>query len=167
MSLSEALVEAYANAPADEIVIETLEIDHPTFDAPIRIATGIEEDIDLPLAENGQEVTHKALQVIVIPPGVTEDGPTPMRVRIDNISLFLLPHLRDALQGTAPLSVVYRAYTTSDLSKPGEVIGGLQLRSVTMTAAWVEGTVGFREIERQAFPLRTYDEEFYPTLQQI
>ena len=36
-NLSDALKEAYASAPADVIILDTLEIRHPTFDQPIRV----------------------------------------------------------------------------------------------------------------------------------
>lgn len=167
MSLTEAMVEAYAVAPAGETIIETIELDHPSFDEPARIASGIEEDILLPPAEGADPVLFRAVQVQVIPPGMGEDGPTPMRLKLDAVSGWLLPYLRAAMQSTAPVSVTYRAYTTADLTQPGEVIDGLELRHVTLTATAAEGTVSFREIELQAFPLPTYDETYYPALQTV
>lgn len=165
MSLTEAMEEAYAANPAGEVVIETIELDHATFDDPVRIATGVEEDIDLPLTLGGDPVTFKALQISVILPGVTADGPTPMRLRVDNVSSFLLPYLRSAIQSTTPITLTYRAYTTTDLTQPGDVISGLELRDVSLSATSAESTVGFREIELQAFPLSTYSQDDYPALQ--
>lgn len=165
MTLTAAMQEAYAANPAGEIVIETLELDHVTFDRPIRIASNVEEDVSLPLTAGGSPVLFKALAVSVTLPGVSEDGPTPMRIRIDNVSGYLLPYLRAAIQSTSPIGVTYRAYTSIDLTAPGDVIDGLQLRSVDLTATSAEAAVGFREIEMEAFPRRTYDSTYYPALQ--
>lgn len=167
MTLTAAMQEAYAANPGGEIVIETLELDHVTFEAPVRIAANVDEDVALPLTSGGPDVAFKALAVSVTLPGVSEDGPTPMRIRIDNVSGYLLPYLRAAIQSTAPIGVIYRAYTSIDLSAPGDVIDGLQLRSVDLTATSAEGAVGFREIEMEAFPRRTYDQTFYPALSNL
>ena len=169
MSVTDAIKEAYAVQPADEMVYETLELDHPAFAAPVRVVTGVEENIDLPVwdEEVGAyvDVEFTAMQVSVVAPGSNEDGPTPMRLRVDNVSAFLIPYLRAATQSTAPVNVTYRAYAASDLSQPGELIDGLELRDVSVTAAAAEASLGFKEIESQNFPLSTYDEEFYPALQ--
>ncbi|EJW12729.1 Transcriptional regulator [Rhodovulum sp. PH10] len=159
--------EAYAANPAGEVVIETLELDHVGFAEPVRIASNVEDDVLLPLVAGGDPVTFRALAVAVTLPGVSEDGPTPMRVRIDNVSGLLLPYLRAAIQSTAPISVVYRAYTSADLTGPGDVIDGLQLRSVDLTATTAEGEVSFREVAMEAFPRATYDGTFYPALSNL
>lgn len=166
MSVTDALAEAYANQPAGEVVIETLQLDHITFDAPIYIATGVLDDISLPLVLSGSPILHKALQISVTPPGMGPDGPTPLKVTIDNVSSFLLPFLRLAVGATDPIGVTYRCYTTTDLSQPGDVVSGLELRDVDLGPVSADGTIGFREIELQAFPLATYDQQFYPALQQ-
>lgn len=165
MSVTDAMAEAYATQPAGEVIIDTLELDHPTFDEPVRIATGVQEDITLPLTLGGDTALFRALQISLTLPGMDADGPTPAKVRIDNVSSLLLPYIRAAIQSTDPISVVYRGYTTSDLTQPGDVIEDLELRDVSLSPSWAEGTLTFKQVELQAFPLATYDEEHYPTLQ--
>lgn len=164
MSLTEAIKLAYAANPAGETIIETIELDHVTFAAPIRVACNVHEDIDLPPADGEPAVTFTALGVDVTLTGVDDDGPTEMRVRMDLVQELLLPYLEDAVAATAPFEVTYRAYTSLDLSKPGDVISGLQLKMATLTATSAEATVTYPEIETQAFPLRTYDATSYPAL---
>jgi hypothetical protein len=167
MSVIAAMEEAYATQPVGEHVIETLELDHETFDAPVRIATNTPDfaDINLPLVLDADPVAFLATQVNVTPPGMTADGPTPMRVRVDNVGSLLLPYCRAAIQSTGAISVTYRAYLASDLTQPGEVYSGLELRDVDLGSSAAEGVVGFREIERQAFPLATYSAQYFPGLQ--
>lgn len=164
MSLTAAIEEAYAANPAGEVVFETLELDHITFVAPIRVVVNHTDDLDLPLTLGGTPVTFTACGAAVTRPGIDDDGPTPMRIRIDNVSQLLQPYLRDAIAATNPITVTYRAYSSTDLTQPGEVIGGLEIRDVSLTATAAEGSVSFRQIELQAFPLRTYDQEYYPAL---
>jgi hypothetical protein len=108
-----------------------------------------------------------ACQVSITLPGVGQDGPTPAKVSIDNVSNLLLPYLRDAVQANSPISVVYRAYTSADMTQPGDVVDGLELWDVDLTAVSAEGTLKFRELELQAFPLSTYDQSYYPALQDM
>jgi hypothetical protein len=165
MSMTAALVDAYANAPQDVVVLETLEIDHPAFDAPAYIlCAGRETDIELPLTFGGEPVLFKYVPTQIVLPGESEDGPGPMQLRIANASRFLLEYLRAAAEGNQSISIVYRAYSDADLTRPGEVLRGYRLGKPSMTPEWVEATVGLREIELQAFPLFTYDDEYYPNL---
>ena len=165
VSLTAAMTEAYAANPAGVSVIETIELNHVTFAEPVRIATGVQEDISLPLTLGGAAALFRALQISVTLPGVSEDGPTPMRLRIDNVSSFLLPYIRDAVQSTEPIALTYRAYASDDLTQPGDVVTAMELRDVSLSAVSAEATVALKEIELQAFPLATYDEDLYPALQ--
>jgi hypothetical protein len=85
-------------------------------------------------------------------------------VRIDHVSRLLRPYLTDAVQAGAPIAVTYRAYLAGE-AQPGEVIDGMELWSVSLTATAAEGTLKFRELELQAFPLAIYDQTYYPALQ--
>lgn len=159
------MAEAYASAPRQHTILETLELRHPAFTTPVRVVTGVGEDQTLPLGSGQGSAIFTAMDISVTPPGFSEDGPGQAKLRIDNVSGLLLPYLRDAVASTQPITVTYRAYTTADLSQPGDVITDLELREVTLTATAAEGTLSFKEIETQAFPLRTYDLESYPALQ--
>ena len=159
------MAEAYAANPAGVSVIETVELNHVAFAEPVRVATGVQNDISLPLTLGGSVVLFKALQISVTLPGVSEDGPTPMRLRIDNVSSFLLPYIRDAVQSSEPIALIYRAYASDDLTQPGDVVSAMELRDVSLSAVNAEATVALKEIELQAFPLATYDEQLYPALQ--
>ena len=165
MSLTAAMTEAYAANPAGVSVIETIELNHVAFAEPVRIATGVQADISLPLTLGGTVALFRALQISVTLPGVGEDGPTPMRLRIDNVSSLLLPYIRDAVQSSEPIALIYRAYASDDLTQPGDVVSAMELRDVSLSAVSAEATVALKEIELQAFPLATYDEQLYPALQ--
>ncbi|MBI5111296.1 MAG: DUF1833 family protein [Rhodovulum sp.] len=165
MSVTEAMREAWAANPAGETIIETIELDHVTFDQPVRIACNVSEDVDLPPAAGADPVTWTAIAVSVVPPGVDDGGPSPMRLGIDLLSQHLLPYLEAATAATSPISVTYRSYTTADLSRPGELITGLELRVASLTATEAQVTVAWPQTATRAFPRATYDSIFYPALQ--
>lgn len=166
MSLSAALQVAYASNPKGPPPLETLELDNATFASPARLlVSGGNENVMLPLTLGGDPVEFIWCPTQVTLPGVSVDGPTPMRLRINNVTKVLLPYLRLAVGSTLPITVVYRAYAASDLTQPGQVLSGFRIKVASMDAASVEATVTLKEIELQAFPLLTYDETYYPTLQ--
>lgn len=165
MSLTEAMEEAYAANPHGESVIETVELNHPTFDEPVRVASGVDDDITLPLELGGEPVLFKAIGFSAVLPGASEDEPTPMKLRVNDANGVLTPYLKAAVGSTWPIEVTYRAYTTTELTRPGDVIGRLFLSDVDQDASGAEGALTFQEIELQAFPLATYDQTYYPMLQ--
>lgn len=165
MSLTDAMQEAYAANDHSYVIIETIQLDHITFDSPVRLARNIDEDIMLPLTSGGGAVLFTALPFSAILPGQGPEGPSAMSLKISDVNGALTPYLELAVQSTTPIEITYRSYTTADLSEPGDVIDGLFLNEVQQTAEGVTGSINFQEIELQAFPLATYDEEYYPTLQ--
>lgn len=170
MAQSAALQEAYARARKTD-VYETIELNHPTFATPVRIITGWQhptaEDpltpMSLPVGTGNADFIP--CQVSVTPPGVDDSGPTPAKVTIDAVSDLLRTYLKGAVVSSLPITVIYRAYAVDDLSIPGDVIDGLELWEVDLTGTEATGTLKFKELELQAFPLMTYDSVFYPAIQ--
>lgn len=164
MSLSDAIKEAYADPEVTDDIIETLELDHPTFDTPVRIVANTATDQVLQL-ESGATATFVACPVAIQLDGFDDDGPTSAQVRIDNVSGLLHPYLKDAIQAGHPLTVVYRAWTTAEMSRPGEVRGGLVLSRVSLSPTTAMGTLEpASKADRQAFPRMTYSLADYQAL---
>lgn len=163
--LTEAMTEAYAANSANYRIYETMELNHVTFDEPIRVIVGVDEDMMLPLTPGGTPVLFKATAFRIILPGSTEDGPTQARAEIDNVSGELNQYLEDAVATDQPVTAIYRGYTTADLTRPGDTITGLELWDVDLSPMTATGTLRFKELELQAFPLPIYDEEYYEALQ--
>lgn len=168
LRLTSAMEEAYASAPSNVVILHTLELNHPTFSDPIRIVTGDEgipagEYVLLTL-ENGIEVWFTAMAFDVIPPGYDDDGPTAGRIRIDGVSGLLLPYLENVAVNAGNIAVTYRAYRSDARFEPGDVISGLKLKRVDVSATAVEAEIGFDEVGTQAFPRLTYDIDTYPSL---
>lgn len=159
MARSDAMAEAYAAVPHDDFVFECLVLDHLTFESPILVVANATDDVTL-----GGEV-YKAIPVSVTLPGFSADGPTPARISIDNVSQILVTYLRDAIMSDQPIKVTYRAFLNSDRFQVGDEIKDLELWDVDVGPTSAEGSLRYRELELQAFPLATYDSQYYPALQ--
>lgn len=162
--LTEAMKEAYASPEYDEVVIDTLQLDHASFERPIYIACNVPENIPLPIVEYGPLFEFVAMGIKITPPSFDDDGMGSAQVQIDNVSGLLERHARAAVQGGTPILVTYRAYTSSDLNQPGEVYSGMLLKRVSLTATMATGTLEMPEHETQAFPRLTYSVADYPAL---
>ena len=141
-----------------------MELDHPTFETPVRILANGESDMTLPI-EGGTQVLFQACGVAITLQGYDDDGPTTGQVLIDNVSKLLQPYLKDAVQAGLPITVKYRGYTRSDLSAPGEIRGGMLLSRVSLGPTSATGTLEMAtKADRQAFPRLTYDLAKYKAL---
>jgi hypothetical protein len=98
-------------------------------------------------------------------PSEGPDGPSGWNLIISAVSGDIIPYLESAKDGTSPLELTYVQYATSDLTQPGEVWENIKINKVTLDASSIQGQPIFEEIDTQAFPLLTYDEEYYPMLQ--
>ena len=71
ITLEEAIAEAYASAPDDEIIYDALEIDHPSFVAPARLVnwpvTGPEPDVFKFLHEDTAPLNSSRKRLLPIP----------------------------------------------------------------------------------------------------
>lgn len=177
MSISAAMEEALASAPRDVEIIETVELTHPSLSGPIRLMSAPDDTgfsyheidgkrvpyMELPLTFGGTPVEFVVCAFEVVPPGFGDDGPTPARMSIDNVSGYVHEKLKN-LSGNNSLGFTYRAYRSDDLTAPGEVISGLLIREVEITATQVSGQPELDDISTQAFPRVTYTMEDYPGL---
>jgi hypothetical protein len=159
MSLTDAMKEAYAEPDLEDVIIDTLELDHPAFEQPIRIVPNADADMTL-----GGHL-HQALGMSITLSGFDDDGQTTGQIRIENVSSMLVPYLYAAVQAGTPIEVTYRAYLQSNLNTPGEVRGGLFLSKVSLNATSATGTLEAQsKHDTQAFPRLTYSLSKYKAL---
>jgi hypothetical protein len=169
VTVSQALAEIYAS-PGDEIVIWAVELTHPALAEPVRVVHNSEEDLTLPLAAGVGAPTalHVACAFDVTLSGFDEDGPTDAKLRIDNVSQLLFDPLEAAQGSNQPVTVVLRSYIFDPPTMTpqlAEVITGLYLKSVEVTATTAEGTL-YREDGRglnfPSGPRAFFDLQRYP-----
>lgn len=120
--LLDAIQEAYASAPTEQIVHETLEIHHTGFVAPIRVVRALVDlsaRLEASAPENGGEyVTFLAYNFRFVKPERGTSGAPQATIVIDNINSAIYEALHDAAMSGAKLTVYYREYLDTDLTQP-------------------------------------------------
>ncbi len=169
VTLSEAIKEAYASAPADEVIHHTLEIWHPNFSDPIYVVrdfADLNATIEAGAARNaGIEVTFVAFAFEIVPPDVDKGGVPQCVIEIDNVSREILANIEAAMSGTDPIVVIYRAYLSSDLAGPeNDPPLELTIHSITADPFKVRAVAGFGSLANLRFPRQDYSAEVFPGL---
>lgn len=168
-SLSAAIKEAYAAAPANVVIYHTLEIRHASFASPIRVVRDL-VDLDATLEASAPEdasteVTFLAYSFDLVPPEVGAGGPPQLAIEIDNVSREILANIELAMASTSLLEVIYRAYASDDLTAPAnDPPLTLTIFSITATPMRIRAVAGFADLSNKRFPAETYTAETFPGL---
>lgn len=169
--VSDEIREAYAVAPRDRVVWQTVELRHPAFEVPVRLVRGRRRGVPLvaTLESNaplnaGEAVSFDPFAFEFIPPGQDSNGPTPARAVVDNISGALIEKLDLTLTDNRAIEVTYRVFRDDQLNAPGDVVRNLFLTDVEVTASRATGELRYREVATQGFPLKLYSRDLFPAL---
>jgi hypothetical protein len=122
MTVSNALQRARASAPAYEIILDTIEIRHASFPAPIRLVRGdtdLQATLEASAPENaGEQVTFTHAGFELVLPRAGQDGFQMLTLNIGNIDKAVMRHLEIASANPGPVTVIFRQYLLSDTSGP-------------------------------------------------
>ena len=168
-ALSAALREAYASAPAEEVVLHTLELRHPAFDLPIRVVRDhvpLDARLEASAPEGPVMVTFAAYPFDLRPPDQTSTGLPQCLVEIDNVSREILVQVDAAVIDGRPVEMVYRAYLAGSAADGPETDPPLvmTLASVSATPLRIRATAGFPDLLNRRFPRLDYDLRRFPGL---
>lgn len=173
-SISEALAEAYASAPADEVILHTIELLHPAFlDAGQPVGVRVVRDTQnhtltleagAPL-DAGQAVEFTGMAFEFSRPDVLPDGSPVVQLEVDNVSRELMRHLDAAAMSPDQVTLIYREYLASDPTGPqNDPPLQLTLLSVSADSLRVRGQAGFVQVANRRFPNVDYTPEAFPGL---
>jgi hypothetical protein len=113
-----------ASAPAGIVLIETLELLHPAFGAPIRITNQLQEVVatleDSAPQNPGEVVPFQSVSFALVLPRAGDGGDQTIDITISNIGQGASARLEEAMASPGPITVIYRLYTSDDLSGPAE-----------------------------------------------
>lgn len=131
-TISEALAEAYAIAPAEEIIVDTLEVRHPSFiDAAgnpdsmwittneVELSAEIEGGAPI---KAGQTVVFRAIPFSFSRPRIEAGSTASIDIRIDNINRDWIKALDRAVVEPSKILVCYRCYLASSLLDGPQII---------------------------------------------
>lgn len=175
VAYSEALAEAYASAPEDAVILDTLEFRHPTFldgSTPfaVRLVSNHEDitatlEADAPL-DPSTAVLFRACRINLVRPSETEGGAAAeLAISIDNVARYLIQYLDRAKETRDLLLVTWRPYVASDLTGPHiRPVPTFTMKSVNCTMSTVSGRAGFGELNNRRFPAIEYTSKKHPGL---
>jgi hypothetical protein len=163
MSLQDAIKEAYASAPVNRIIINTIEIRQTGVQDPIYIAQSHREIIAND--ENGIPRTFSPVGFQFSLPPSNEEGFRSLNIAIDNIGRQVSDFVKAAKSEPVPVEAVYRPYLSDDLTVP-QMIPPLVLflKDIQVTNHSVTGRATFMDIVNKKFPWALYNRARFPAL---
>jgi len=175
--LSEALKEAYAEAPADVVILHTLEIRHSNFidnngdPAPIRIVkdyNDLEARLESKAPLNSEEiVTFIGFAFDISLPKIDDTSNPEIIITIDNVSLEILDNIERAVTSKDFIEVTYRPYLSTELDYPHyDPPLHMTLTNITANLHSIKAKASFSNFANLSFPKETYTIAKFPSLGQ-
>lgn len=174
-TLSQALKEAYASAPADVILLHTLELRHPSFiddngnPTAIRVVRDNVNHIctieDSSPLDAGKMVEFIAMGFdLELPP--VEAIPVPeIMLTLDNVSTEIIQYLDRAVETQDMIEMTYRPYLSNDLSCPQmNPPITLVITDIIANISKITATARMMDIGNKSFPAENYTIKKYPGL---
>jgi len=162
-SLTDAIKEAYAVAPANQVILDTLEIRQTGVQNPIYLVKSrralVAND------ENGVERTFEPCSFQFSLPPSNEEGFQSLNVAVDNVGRRLKDFIELAKSNQVPVEAIYRPYLSDNLSQPHMIPPlVLYLKDLKVTAMQVTGRATFMDVVNKKFPSHLYTRERFPSL---
>ena len=169
-SLKEAIREAYASAPSSEVVLFTIEMNHPAFTQPLRVVRDnvkLEAYLGDSAPENpGEKVTFVPYAFDLTLPEMDEYGKPEITITIDNVGRDIMNYIEAAVRTRYKIDVIYRLYLASDTSGPqNDPPMVMQVNTINATPKSISLVAGFADLSNRTFPKFLYTLEQFPSLQ--
>lgn len=168
-SLSAAIREAYASAPASEIIYDTIELWHPAWSQPVRVV----REWNTLTAKLESTAPRDASQWVVFTPfsfdfsrpDVTSGALPEIVVTIDNVGAELVAYIDAAANSADKVELIYRPYLESDLTVP-HINPPLTftIREIGVDVLKITARAGFTDLGSRKFPNQLYTSERFPGL---
>jgi hypothetical protein len=174
-ALSQALKEAYASAPSDQIILHTLELRHPAFVDELGQTTAIrvvrdtaylDVRLEASAALNGGEMVRFIAMGFELDLPPVDTLPVPeITVTLDNVSREIVRHLDAAAESQAVIEVTYRPYLSTDLEGPQmDPPIHLVLTEVEADIFRITGGARMLDVGNKSFPGISYTAKTFPGL---
>jgi hypothetical protein len=169
-TLSLAIQEAYASALSDAVLYHTLEIWHPDFTVPIRV---VRDHADLTARieagaprDAGTMQTFVAFAFDLVPPDVSTSAVPQCIIELDNVGRDIIGPIEASLGSAEPITVIYRAYLSGNLTIGPENDPPLALTILAISANVfrIRATCGFGDMANRRFPALDYTASVFPGL---
>lgn len=162
-SLTDAIKEAFALAPAHQVVLNTLEIRQEGVQGPIFLVQARRPVIATD--EDGNTRTFEACGFQFSLPPSNEEGFQSLNIAIDNVGRRLRTFIETAKGSKVAVEAKYRPYLSDDLTQPQMVPPlVLYLKDLQVTDFQVTARATFMDIVNKKFPRELYTRERFPSL---
>jgi hypothetical protein len=174
-SLSAAIREAYAAAPADMVILHTLELRHPSFlddqgqPTAIRVVrdhTDLMARLEVGAPVDGGSIVRFVAMGFELELPPVDTAPVPeIAVTLDNVSREIVRHLDAASTSQDKIKLTYRPYLSTDLEGPQmDPPITLILTEVEADVFRITGRARMLDIGNKAFPAENYTAKRFPGL---
>lgn len=168
-ALTAAIREAYASAPASEIVYHTLELRHPGFTQPLRVVRDVSPlTARLEASAPADPLAWVEFQPFAFDfslPEVATGGLPEITITIDNVSAEIISYLDAAANSADLIEVTYRPYLASDLSAPQmDPPLTLTIREASADVFRITARAAYVDLSNRTFPRELYTSERFPGL---
>ena len=164
MSAVLAEVNAGANAALD-VIIRTLELTSPSWDAPVFICTGF-EDITA-VTEDMRTVTFIGANIDIALAAKNNKGNQTLAFAVDNTTGEASRLIDQAIEANARVTAIYRTYLSGNLSAPAEKPYVLTLLSGSIQGQEAQLQTGYFNMIGVAWPRQLYTVNFAPALRYL
>ena len=160
-TLSTALKEAYASAPAG-VILHTLELRHPSFSAPIRVvrdnaSLSAKLEATAPV-DASTYVTFVAMAFDFTKPEISPTGIPQISIEIDNVDRAIVANIEAAMTTAQMVQCTYREYLSTDLTAPqNNPPLSMTIMNISADVFKVHATAGFPNLLNKRFPNTEYD----------
>jgi hypothetical protein len=168
-ALTAAIKEAYASAPASEVIYHTLELRHPSFTQPLRVVRDIRPitarlEASAPINPLAW-VEFQPYAFDFSLPEVSTTGLPEITITIDNVSTEIVAYMDAAANSADMIEVTYRPYLASDLSAPQmDPPLTLTIREASADVFRITARAAYVDLSSRSFPRELYTSERFPGL---
>jgi hypothetical protein len=161
--------ESEATAPPGVLTYCTLELQHTSFEVPVRVVTGVDTDQSFTIEEDadfngGTSQTFTAVPFYAERPEFAEGKTPTCLVTVDNVGRELAPKLEAAVLVKADLAVLYREYRSDDLTEPCYGPVRFVMKRVSVKGTSVVGTAQLDDLANRKFPYKVASVKEFPGL---
>lgn len=174
IAMSQALAEAYASAPSDEVILHTLELRHPSFTQPLRVVNDHDTlnarlESSAPV-DSGELVDFVPFSFRFRLPDVQSTGMPELEIEIDNVSAEVIAYMDQAANSTDLIEVTYRPYLYGNFKFYMDQLPAMDppihlvLHDVEADVFAIRARASFGDYGNRRFPGETYDAQRFPGL---
>lgn len=162
---SAAIKEAYASAPTDLVIIDTLEISHPDLPGESIWLSKSLVDYTLTLEDGVTNQLFSATAFEFKLPAAGENGLQELNIVIDNVDRRISEFMDTVKNSKEPVKLIYRPYLSTDLTAPQmDPPLSLNITDVKADVFKVTARATFADLLNKKHPLQMYTRARFPSL---